>query len=228
MKRLTLALAALAVAIGGVLLWRELRSAPSTPTPAASTSSAGGPASSSMASRRGVVRPPKRMIQRREPAALPSDEVPAPATDSAPASPTAKLPGPRVDLRPRARGVPGLDDGAGDRLVLAPAPPTAYADELAEARAAVRRGEIATASAVARKIAAAEPDNAGARRLAASTACQLGDRAYIDEVWPHLSTPERQSLLQRCRAAGIEVDLGAPMVGPKAPLDGPKATADGQ
>ncbi|MEZ4401509.1 MAG: hypothetical protein R3B06_15900 [Kofleriaceae bacterium] len=126
-------------------------------------------------------------------------------TITAPASEAKVAPYPHVDLRKAGGLVPGLDDLESDRTQLGHAPASPLAQELSEARAAFRAGDLARAHALARKLSAAEPANTAARRLAVSTACKLGDKDYVASAWPDLTGNEQAALTRYCGTTTIDL-----------------------
>ena len=207
---IALALAASAVAIGGIYLYLSLDSGGAATTPEQALAEAGaergGDATPGAArADRNRTRPPSapRRPQR--------DDV---DTDEALRT---VVPAPRLDLRKGASGVPSVDDlpakfRAADEFRTDLANPKEYeapsaeqGERLLEANKLYDRGDFEGARALAQKMLGEVPGHVKMLRVVVSSSCILGDAEVAQRYATELPPADHAAMVQRCKK--FEIDL---------------------
>jgi len=114
---------------------------------------------------------------------------------------------PQAESRPHAPAVqpreePEEPEASAEEA--APDSPATIAEKMTEANRLYDRGDYEAAAQMAKEVLKAQPQNVKVLRIAASTACILGDSNEARVYYDQLPERDQQQIARRCRRYGIE------------------------
>lgn len=204
---IALALAASAVAIGGIYLYLSLDSGDAATTPEQALAEAradrGGDATP------GAARADRNRDRTRPPSAPRRPQRDDLDTDEAMRT---VVPAPHLDLRKGASGVPSVDDLPAKFRTADLANPKEYeapsaeqGERLLEANKLYDRGDFEGARALAQKMLGEVPGHVKMLRVVVSSSCILGDAEVAQRYAAELPPADHAAMVQRCQK--FQIDL---------------------